>query len=101
VVRKSVVSRLIRSQRNEGRRHGGRKAEATIAFCSARAGGDGLKWWDAFRPDTICGPWSAAEVTGEPEPRGAARRASSLEHGEHGEDRTLTVASTMAPLGSL
>jgi len=32
--------------------------EAETAFCSARAGGDGLKWRDAFRPDTISGPWS-------------------------------------------
>ncbi len=67
------------------------------AFCSARAGGEGLKWRDAFRPDTSHTPWSGAEVKGEPEPRGAARRAASPEHGEHGEDRTLTAASTMAP----
>jgi hypothetical protein len=33
---KPVISRLIRGQRNEGRRrHGGRKAEATLNHCSS------------------------------------------------------------------
>jgi hypothetical protein len=67
------------------------------ALCSTLAGGGGRIWRDALRPDNSTRPRRAAEVKRGPEPRGAARRHFA-EHGEHGEDRTLTVASTVALL---
>jgi hypothetical protein len=56
---------------------------------------------DALRPDTTSTPPRATEVKRGPEPRGAThkRRSGGAEHGEHGEDRTLTAVSTVAWLG--
>ena len=59
------------------------------ASCSTRAGGVGLKWRDASRPDAISRQRRGGRVKGSAEQPGATRNAP---HERGREDTGLTLA---------